>query len=107
MPARILSRDEDRETSASLRLSGGSSFAVASATSRLPRSSARRKTVRACPCEVGAVGALLSGAERLSSGAGSRQGFGRVLVSPGQALELCGVVGARNEGEGASNAQAL
>jgi hypothetical protein len=41
------------------------------------------------------------------SGAGSRQGFGRVLVSPGQALELCGVVGARNEGEGASNAQAL
>jgi hypothetical protein len=50
---------------------------------------------------------LLPGAGRLSSGAASRQGFGRVLVSPGQALELCGVAGARNEGEGASNAQAL
>jgi hypothetical protein len=35
----------------SVRLSGGNSFAVASATTRFPRSSARRKIVRGWPCE--------------------------------------------------------
>jgi hypothetical protein len=41
-------------SSASVRLSGGSSFAVASATTRLPRSTARLKMVGGWPCEVDA-----------------------------------------------------
>jgi hypothetical protein len=45
IPARILRAISIVSSSASSRLSGGSSFAVASATRRFPCSSARRKIV--------------------------------------------------------------
>jgi hypothetical protein len=54
MPAWLFVRVSTVSSSASGRLIDPTSFAVASATSRLPCSSARRKTVREWPCEVDA-----------------------------------------------------